>query len=280
MKIEQTYNLFGHRFTFRTNQARAAQLFADLYAGRTDTGGDSPGSVYELLRRAGANGEVQWTIEVPGMYVQIKPSLGDCLAGVEAAIANDLCHSSAGLHVIHGALVYAPEGDLLITGRSGAGKTTLSLALAARGLRVGGDDITVLDPATGLVEPVPRCFHLDEQSVALLAGMGLSLPEDALRDQFVTPGLLGVFQPPPARVRFAFFLEAERVAAPRLVSETQAEMVSALLKQTGRGRFTDLEGIHAMAGLIGRCRCYRVWAGELGATAEAVLRVFLAAAPL
>jgi hypothetical protein len=254
-------------------------LFADLYSGRADSTGGASGNVYELWRRAGADGEAQLTIQVPGVHVQIKPSFGDCLAGVEAAIATDLSRSSNGLHVIHGAVVYGPGGDILLSGCSGAGKTTLSLALAARGLRVGGDDIAVLDPSSNLLEPVPRCFHLDERSVALLDRMGLALPEEAVREQFVTPQLLGVVRPPPACIRFAFLLESERATAPKLVPQTQAQMASALLKQTGRGHFTDIEGVRAMARLAGRCRCYRAWSGDLGATADAVLRIVRGGAP-
>jgi hypothetical protein len=273
MTIEQSYNLFGYRFRFRTNQPRAAQLFADLYSGRADWAGGASGNVYELWRRTGADREVQLTIRVPGIHVQVKPSFGDCLAGVEAAIAADLSRSRNGLHVIHGAVVYGPGGDILLSGRSGAGKTTLSLALAARGLRVGGDDIAVLDPSSNLLEPVPRCFHLDEQSVALLDRMGLALPEEAVREQFVTPQLLGVARPRPACIRFAFLLESERAATPTLVPQTQAELASALLKQTGRGHFTDIEGVRAIARLTGRCRGYRAWSADLGATADAVLRI-------
>jgi hypothetical protein len=273
MKIEQTYNLYGYRFAFRTDQPRAAEWLSDLYSGRTETATGPSDKIYELLHRVGARGDRQWTIQLPGLDLQVKPSFGDCLARVEAAIATDLCRQINGLHVIHGAVVYAPEGDILISGYSGAGKTTLSLALAARGLRLGGDDIAVLDPASNLVEPVPRCFHIDEQSVALLAAVGLSLPQEALQNQFVTPRHLGVVQPPPALIRFVFLLEAERISVPKLVPQTQAEMTSALLEQTGRGRFSHIEGVNAMVQMVGRCRCHRVWSGELGATVDAVLGV-------
>jgi hypothetical protein len=105
----------------------------------------------------------------------------------------------------------------------------------------------------------------------MLAGLGLRLPPDALADQFVTPAHIGVAQLRLTRPRFVFLLEPERLAAPRLQPETQAQAASVLLMQTGRGRFSDLEGVRTMAALVGATRCYRCWSGELGATAEAVL---------
>jgi hypothetical protein len=273
MTFEQIYNLFGYRFAFRTNDPRVAEWLSDLYSGRTETSAASCDNIFGLFLRVGAGGAQQWIIQTPRLHSQVRQSLGDALAAVEAAIATDLGQQIDGLHVIHGAVVYAPQGDILISGYSGAGKTTLSLALAARGLRVGGDDMALLDPASNLIEPVPRCFHIDERSAGLLAGEGLSLPQEALQNQFVTPRHLGVVQPSPARIRFVFLLEAKRVSVPRVVPEAQAEMATALLEQTGRGRFSDIEGVHAIVRMIGHCYCYRVWSGELSATAATVIGV-------
>jgi hypothetical protein len=273
MRIEQHYNLFGYRFTFRTNYARAAELIANLYAGRTESRDTPNEKVYALMREVGERGEEQWILDLPGPPPHTKPSLGDCLAGLEASISINFSRQNQALHVVHGGVVYGPEGGILISGHSGAGKTTLSLALATRGLLVGGDDLAVLDSSSNLIEPIPRCFHIDEKSASLLAAIGLPLPADALRDQFVTPGHLGVAELPPAHIRFAFMLEPERRSVPELVPQTQAQMASALLKQTGRGFFSNIEGVHAMARLVGDCRCYRLWSGELEATVEAVMRV-------
>jgi hypothetical protein len=283
MIVERRYTLFGYRFCFRTNYPRAAELLARLYTGQEDTSrdanGDEAGNVYELWHQPGGDHSREWMIHVPGPPAHSKPSFGDAISAVEASIAGDVTRYPHGLHVVHGGVVYAPEGDLLLSGDSGAGKTTLSLALHAQGLQVGGDDVAMLDPVSGAFLPYPRCFHIDARSAQLLAGVGLRLPADLLRTQFVTPADLGMAAAAPARVRFVFLLEPERLTSPRIVPETQAQAVSKLLMQTGRGRFTDLEAVRAIARLTGAARSFRLWSGELGATVEAVLQVVRSVLP-
>jgi hypothetical protein len=273
MILEQRYSLFGYSFSFRTNVPRAAELFSRLYAGKADSRREAAGNLYQLLHCPGAAADEQWQIEVPGLALHAKPTLGDCLYTIEGSISGDLTRYDHGLHFVHGAVVYAEQGDILLTGNSGAGKTTLSLALAARGLRVGCDDIAVLNPVDGLLQPHVRCFHIDARSAELLAGLGLELPADALRDQFVTLRDLGMPEPAPARPRFIFLLEPERRPVPLIVPETQAQAASALLMQTGRGRFSDLDGVRAIARLTGAARCFRLWSGDPASTASAVLEL-------
>jgi hypothetical protein len=131
----------------------------------------------------------------------------------------------------------------------------------------------LLDPETHLVEALPRNFHLDEHSLSLLKEMGLKLPEEGWKYRFVTPADFGVVNPPPARIRFVFLLEPKRGDRPIVTAQTQAEMTAALLMETGRGDFTDVEGVHALSGLIGRAKSYRVRSGQLAATADAILEI-------
>lgn len=270
MIIERRFILFGYRVLFRTNVLRAAELLSALYVGRDDPSFADPAGVYELWH---SERTPKWTIDVPGPGLHEKPSFGEAISAVEAAITADLTRYPHRLHVVHGGVVYGPAGDLLLSGDSGAGKTTLSLGLATRGFRVGGDDMSVYDPAGDTYVPHPRCFHIDARSAELLAGIGLALPAEGMRDQFVTPGDLGLASPPAARVRYVFLLEPERLAAPRIEPETQAQAAARLLMQTGRGQFTGMDGVRAIARLTGGARCFRLWSGELGATVEAVAQL-------
>lgn len=266
---ERRFVLPGYRFTFRTNSARAEELFAALY--QEDRSSADTIEIYELHEQSGGSGG-EWRIlvrEASHAYDAFSAAMN----ALEASIADALVRRDTGLHVIHAATVYAPGGDLLLTGESGAGKTTLSLALTAHGLRVGGDDTAVLDPVTNTVRPVPRCFHIDTRSVALLAEAGVTLPADALRDAFVTPAHLGVVNPTPARIRFVFTLEPERLAAPRIVPETHARTIATLLMQTGRGNFSDRQAVDALRHMTSHCRCFRLWSASLRTTADEMVQV-------
>lgn len=268
----QAYNVFGHRFVFRCEDVDAAQRVDTLYGAFRDES-SSTELTYQLLR-GDAEGEGHgWSAHLPDGEVKTAPLLQDALYSVEVGICAEVMANTGSRHGIHGAVVYGPNGDLLISGVSGAGKTTLSLALAARGLRVAGDDAALLDPETYLIEALPRPFHLDDTSVRLLEEMGLKLPEEGWNYRFVTPADLGVVNPPPARIRFVFLLEPERGDKPVLTPRTQAEMTAALLMETGRGDFSDVEGVRALSGLIGRAESYRVRSGQLAQTVDAIVRI-------
>jgi len=272
MIVERHFHLFGYRATFRTNYPRAADLLAELYTGHSDGLPPTIANLYELYHRPESPSGSQWVIAAPGIAAHTKPTFGAGLNGIEASVAGDSVRYRHGFNTVHGALVYAPQGGILLSGCSGAGKSTLSLALAARGLQVGGDDMALLDPSSALMRPFPRCFHLDSRSAELLEGVGLRLPAEVLRDQFVMPRHLGVTETPPVRVRFVFMLEPQRLALPRMEPETQAGCASFLLLQTGRAGFTDRDAVRSMAGLAGSARCFRLWSGDLGRTANVVLR--------
>lgn len=81
------------------------------------------------------------------------------------AVAFAVALRSHGLFHVHAATLVAPGGAVvLVPGSGGAGKTTLALALAARGFTACGDDLCFLTRRGGApaVVPVPRPFHVAE----------------------------------------------------------------------------------------------------------------------
>lgn len=67
---------------------------------------------------------------------------------VKAILTEAISRSlSDGWFLLHAALLRCGHRGLLISGAPGAGKTTLALALAARGLGYGSDDIVTVSPA-------------------------------------------------------------------------------------------------------------------------------------
>jgi len=82
-------------------------------------------------------------------------SVRRALENVEAEICRRVLELRLDWVSLHAATATTDRGDALIVGRSGAGKSTLSVALAADGCNVGGDDAALLDPANGLVRPIP-----------------------------------------------------------------------------------------------------------------------------
>lgn len=67
---------------------------------------------------------------------------------------------------VHGVLATVAGRRVLVTGSSGAGKTTLALGLLARGARVDGDESVLL--LDGRARAVPRRFHVKAGSVEVV----------------------------------------------------------------------------------------------------------------
>lgn len=269
--LKQHFQIYGYAFSFTSNIAYAAKSLGRLFA---DYGTMSPPADEHNYRITinpdSTNGLV---IQTPHTAPRSIQSLDKALQAVEAAITNEICRFEHGLHVIHGGVVYGSDGDLLLIGHSGAGKTSLCLALATRGFTVGGDDMAILDPHRGVLRPHPRCFHIDKTSASMLKELGLKLHGNEINDEFIIPQDLGLRQVRCARLRLVIVLEPERLRRPRLIHQTQAEATAAVLIHTGRGNFTDLEAVQAIASLASQVQFFRLWSGSLAATADAVLEV-------
>lgn len=59
------------------------------------------------------------------------------------------------LQGLHGAVLGSDAGAIILSGKAGAGKSTLCVDLALNGLTFGGDDVFGLDLATGHAVPLP-----------------------------------------------------------------------------------------------------------------------------
>ena len=75
-----------------------------------------------------------------------------------------------GVVPFHAASLTTNGTGVLFAGPSGAGKTTLTLALAQAGWRLGGDDIAPIDEETGLVTPFPKPLNVREPTTRARLG--------------------------------------------------------------------------------------------------------------
>lgn len=80
------------------------------------------------------------------------------------------CIASMAHHffIIHAAVVEKDGKAIILPGMPGAGKSTLCSALCLSGWRLLSDEMTLLDPKTFEITPVPRPVSLKNQSIELI----------------------------------------------------------------------------------------------------------------
>ena len=72
--------------------------------------------------------------------------------------------------LLHAACVEKDGRALVMTGQSGSGKSTLSALLMARGWRLMGDELALLDLDSGAIHAFPRLISLKNASIDAVAG--------------------------------------------------------------------------------------------------------------
>jgi hypothetical protein len=267
---EDLFDVHGFLFRFYTNQSDVRQLIARLYNGFPGVSGLEP-LVKAVLEGDQIDG-FRWLV---GENAGIASDLPGALWSLEAALCQAIIQSQRRCMAVHASAIYAGDSALLLIGRSGAGKTTLSLALARRGLAVGTDDVALVEPETLNVFPVPRCFHLDGESVALLEADGFQFPPSWKRHSFMIPSDLGFQAIRPGRAQLLVFMSEPRGEHPQITPISQAEMVARLLSETGQGPIEDLAIVRGLCRLAGGASCYSIIPGPLAETADALIDLAL-----
>lgn len=166
--------------------------------------------------------------------------------------------------LLHAAVLERNGRAIVLPGDPGAGKSTLTAALALSGYRLLSDEMTIIDRDTGMLMPLTRPVSLKNQSIDIVRGFS----SDAVLGQTAHDthkGSVAHLRPPPASVA-----QSQRPAAPAFVvhprwqegSEavlTPRQKSDAFMRTAGHAFNYELlgsTGFDLMAALIDRCECY------------------------
>lgn len=260
-----SFCVYDFPFCLRSNVPEAQSLIAGLYRNFVAPSFDGP--VAEAIIERESEGWFSWRLVEKGGVTATLPS---ALWNLEAALCERIIRSQRRSIAIHAATIPVGNSMALLAGRSEAGKTTLSLALARRGFRVAGDDVALIDPETLNVLPIPRCFHVDDPGAILLEADGLRLPAAWPRFRFIVPDDFGIATKPPGRARWLIFMRGPRAGYPSIEPVPQAEMTARVLSETGQGPLSDSETVRVICGLAAGASCFALTPGALGETADAI----------
>lgn len=102
-----------------------------------------------------------WKIYGDGQFLNGMPDEDAVLLQLEWRMVVAGMNHAEGCGIFHAGVLTRGEATVLIQGESGAGKTTLTLGLIARGWLPLSDDAAIVDARTLGLRVFPRCFHVE-----------------------------------------------------------------------------------------------------------------------
>jgi len=166
--------------------ARLTEIFAPLPAATS-------AEHTAWLVEHGQDGPRRWRLVLDG---EMRGALPEATAAVESLMVQlnlVVVAGSSGGVLLHAGAVEVDGRVVVIAGKSGRGKSTLTAALVQAGFAYLTDELVVLDPATRRVQPYPKALDLSAESQALL-GVGGADAGVATKNR-VAPDRLGTVSP-------------------------------------------------------------------------------------
>ena len=261
------YAVLGSAIDLTVPDAVARRMVARVLARFAATPDGLPNARFSLMR----DDDGGWHLSDGETRLRTDSDFTSALLALEWHVVTAAIDRRHDLFHLHGAALAAPDGAgaVLLVGASGAGKTTLALGLMARGFLPYGDDVILIEPASGALHAVPRAFHLREPTRTLIHALN---PPDAWELEAEPAGF---FLPPrwaegsPA-VRTVFFPEYRPDEPPALLPLSPPEAAQTLLGQTVTLDHAPALALAVVARLTARAVCYRLTCGDLAATVALV----------
>jgi HprK-related kinase A len=166
--------------------------------------------------------------------------------------------------IVHAAVVERGGRALILPAPPGSGKSTLCAGLVWRGWRLLSDELTLIDPGSGRITPVPRPVSLKNASIEVIREFAPNATFGPVVHNTVK-GSIGHFSPPPGTVKQAQVTALPGwLVLPRYVAgaPTQLQPLSkgralmALVENAFNYQVHGAAGFHAVAGLVSRSACY------------------------
>jgi len=177
---------------------------------------------------------------------------------------------------LHAAVLERNGRALILPAPSGSGKSTLCAGLVFRGWRLLSDELTLLDPASREVVPLPRPVSLKNASIDALQAFAPEARFGPLVHE-TTKGSIGHFQPPidavqrsaeRARPGWIVLPRYEAGAGPRLEALGKGRAMMRLIECAFNYNVHGAVGFKLLADVVERSDCYEFTYSRLEDAAE------------
>lgn len=176
------------------------------------------------------------------------------------------CASSHAHHflIIHAAVVEKNGLAAILPAPPGSGKSTLCAGLVLSGWRLLSDELTLIDPATGLIHPLARPISLKNQSIKIIQEFSseafLNRPSHDTAKGTVThmrtPEESVRRQQEPAKAGWVVFPKWQKDVEAKLVPRSQAQTFIYLAQNAFNYSQLGERAFAAGTQLIRQCDCY------------------------
>jgi len=249
----------GIALHYANHPTESAEHFADFHV-RVDT----PRTVRRWMRRQVLfhfDGDPPFTpLPLAQAFPMLEWGLNWCVSSQ--------CHQYL---TIHAAVIERAGRALVLPAPPGSGKSTLCAGLVSRGWRLLSDELTLIEPATTRIVPLPRPISLTNASIEVIRRFS----EHAVIGPVVhdtTKGSVAHLMPPPDSVRLAGEMVAPGwIVLPRYEAGAPATL-SPLPKARAFMRLADnafnynihgRRGFDVLAKLVDTCGCFEFAYGDL-----------------
>lgn len=166
--------------------------------------------------------------------------------------------------IVHAAVVAKDGFAMIMPAPPGSGKSTLCAGLVNRGWRLLSDELTLIDPATGEVIPLPRPVSLKNQSIEVIREFAANaVIGRSVRDTI--KGTVAHMKPPSDSVAQAdmravpawiVFPKYQAGTSARLEPHAKARAFMHMAGNAFNYSLLGALGFHTLANVIERCGCY------------------------
>lgn len=173
--------------------------------------------------------------------------------------------------ILHAAVLARGSYAVVLPAPPGSGKSTLTAALAYRGWRLLSDELTLIDPLTGLVHGLARPISLKNESIEAIsrflpdARLGPVIPDTKKGAIAFLPAPLNAIDDigVPARIDWVIAPRFKRGARPSMAPVPRPETFRTLITNAFNYNVHGRAGFEALGRVVSRARSFAFEYGDL-----------------